>query len=701
MESSTTRASAPLAVDPSLLGAAAAKAAEAAGDASDPLAAIDAATGAFHHSLAGILPSVFVLEHGRLWLVSQRGYAVVPDGIRVQSGIMGRAVRLGRPQLATDVRADVDYVPALPGVCSELAVPLRVGGSVVGVLNVESERVLPEEAHRLLRPLELALSPLAAALRESRRLDLGALARLFVYFSSLRDADEIAALATASIPKVLPVEASQVVMWDDAGSPVVVATWQSDDAGVEPLGIDEIDRSRTLVDSSVVCQLLGAARATDGHDPSVVWLPLRANGEEIGALIGIGSGTIEADPAQLDTAALLAAHVAASLDAAAALDRERQSAVTDPLTGILNRRGLEAHLERALAASQKSRAPLSLLVFDCDDFKEINDRAGHAFGDSLLAEIARVLGSSLSAGVKAARLGGDEFVVVLPDAGMEVALKVGSELQAVLREGLTDAGFPLRISGGIATYPFDGASGSMLIRAADQALYAAKARGKDRISSFAELVRREQARITVEPFAEAGGERRGGAGRGDGSVLAEATEAAAALELEQSADRVCNRLCKSLVFVIGATGCMASRVIGDFVVDASGHALREVSLGEGATYRLSDFPLTSQVLESGEPVAISFLDGDVDPAEAFVLRELDMNALLMLPLYVRGEPWALIELYDMRLRRFSEDDVAVARFLVEQAGRRIEAIGPDEAPVSESPVYELPPDAGSWRPRTR
>jgi hypothetical protein len=115
MESSTTRASALPSVGPSHLGAAAAKAAEAAAGTSDPLAAIDAAMGAFHDALAGILPSVFVLERGRLWLVSQRGYAVVPDGIRVQSGIMGRAVRLGRPQLTTDVRVDVDYVPALPG----------------------------------------------------------------------------------------------------------------------------------------------------------------------------------------------------------------------------------------------------------------------------------------------------------------------------------------------------------------------------------------------------------------------------------------------------------------------------------------------------------------------------------------------------------------------------------------------------------
>ena len=99
------------------------------------------------------MPSVFVLEHGRLWLIAQRGYAVVPDGITVESGIIGRAVRLSRAQLASDVHADPDYVQALPGVVSELAIPLRAGRVVVGVLNIESERALPDGAAEALRPL--------------------------------------------------------------------------------------------------------------------------------------------------------------------------------------------------------------------------------------------------------------------------------------------------------------------------------------------------------------------------------------------------------------------------------------------------------------------------------------------------------------------------------------------------------------------
>src|SRR4249919_4146197 len=106
MERASARARVPRPLDAGLLAAAVKDAARAADAADDPVAAIDAAIDAFHAAIDGVLPSAFVLEHGRLWLVAQRGYAVVPDGITVESGITGRAIRLGRAQLAPDVKAD-------------------------------------------------------------------------------------------------------------------------------------------------------------------------------------------------------------------------------------------------------------------------------------------------------------------------------------------------------------------------------------------------------------------------------------------------------------------------------------------------------------------------------------------------------------------------------------------------------------------
>ncbi len=693
MERASARVGDPRPIEAALLAAAVRQAVHAAEAESEPVAGIDAAVEALHGAIDGLLPSVFVLEHGRLWLVSQRGYAVVPDGIDVRQGVVGRAVRLGRGQFVPDVTVDTDYIEALPSVVSEAANPLRRGRLTVGIFNLDSERPLPDGTLRLLRPLTAALVPRAEAFRASGILDLPALARLFVYLGSLRDPSEIAALTAASLARVLRVQTSQVWIWNEVGSPVELATWHADGYDGPMLSPDALEATRALVDPAVVCQLIQprGAKVRGAKRPPVIWMPLRANGEELGALVATCGDTGRIDPSHLDTAAVLAAHSAASLDAAIALQRERQSAMTDSLTGVLNRRGLEEKLELDLASAQERRMPLSVLVLDCDDFKEINDRAGHEFGDALLREVADVLARSLPEGAEVGRLGGDEFVVMLRGAGADAADALGGKIRRVLAEGLTDAGFPLKLSGGIATYPFDGATPTALLRAGDQALYYAKEAGKDRISSFREVVTRGSAAKDTSGVAAADDRRR--VPRGDGTILSEALVAAKAIEAEETADDVLSRLCKGLVFVVGATGCQASRVVGSYLVDAEKHALREISLGDEAAYRISDFPLTVETLRSGEPRAISFLEGEVDPAEAFILRELGMNAMLMVPLRVRGRSWGLVELYEMRLRRFNDDDIAIAQFLATQAERRLETIASVDAPRARLPVYELPPDS--------
>jgi GAF domain-containing protein len=86
------------------------------------------------------------------------------------------------------------------------------------------------------------------------------------------------------------------------------------------------------------------------------------------------------------------------------------------------------------------------------------------------------------------------------------------------------------------------------------------------------------------------------------------------------------------------------------------------------------------VLDTETIRSVSFLDDEVDSGEAFVLRELEMNAVMLVPLVVRGSSWGLVEIYDMRLRRFTTEDEALARFLVGQAGRRIDALGELSSP---------------------
>ena len=314
---------------------------------------------------------------------------------------------------------------------------------------------------------------------------------------------------------------------------------------------------------------------------------------------------------------------------------------TDPLTRILNRRGLEERLERELAVAQERRMPLSLLVIDCDDFKEINDRAGHEFGDALLREVADVLSRSIPDGAEAARLGGDEFVVMFPGAGSDVGRSARRADPHGARRGADGCRLPAEGLRGRLDVSVRRRDADALLRAGDQALYAAKAAGKDRVASFRELATRR-----APAAAARGGRSAGGTPPREERRLRSRSSRTRWPARRRSRPRrpstaICDRLCKTLVFVVGATACSASRVVGDYIVDATEHALREVSLGDEAAYRIADFPLTAEVLRSGEPRAVSFADGDVDPSEAFILRDLGMNALLMLPVHVRGKAWGL------------------------------------------------------------
>ena len=160
-----------------------------------------------------------------------------------------------------------------------------------------------------------------------------------------------------------------------------------------------------------------------------------------------------------------------------------EEAVRDPLTGLHNRR----HLDRALAADLARRprtGELSLLVVDIDHFKSINDRHGHAAGDAVLTSVAATLSAAVRDGDTAARLGGEEFVLVLPGAGPEAALERAEQVRrdvTVVRHLLDGADVGVTVSVGLAVCPADGSSPAALLAAADQALYTAKASGRDRV----------------------------------------------------------------------------------------------------------------------------------------------------------------------------------------------------------------------------
>ena len=160
--------------------------------------------------------------------------------------------------------------------------------------------------------------------------------------------------------------------------------------------------------------------------------------------------------------------------------RLSDAAVRDELTGLLNRRGFHELFETELERSRRSGQPLSLVVGDLDHFKALNDRFGHAAGDRALEQLSVILGAAKRRIDTAARIGGEEFAVVLPDSDQHAAFILAERMRREVRETFMYEPYDLTISLGVATFPMHGSDAITLIAQADEALYAAKALGRDR-----------------------------------------------------------------------------------------------------------------------------------------------------------------------------------------------------------------------------
>ncbi len=159
----------------------------------------------------------------------------------------------------------------------------------------------------------------------------------------------------------------------------------------------------------------------------------------------------------------------------------KSAAMSDPLTGLANRRAADQVLDAALATGE----PVLAVLIDIDHFKRINDTHGHACGDAVLARVARAIKACTRGGDLAARYGGEEFLVIVRGAGLDVSERIGARYcQAVrrLQADAEEARLPVTVSVGVAGSECNGrADRGALLAAADSALYQAKLAGRDRV----------------------------------------------------------------------------------------------------------------------------------------------------------------------------------------------------------------------------
>jgi diguanylate cyclase (GGDEF)-like protein/PAS domain S-box-containing protein len=166
----------------------------------------------------------------------------------------------------------------------------------------------------------------------------------------------------------------------------------------------------------------------------------------------------------------------------------REQATHDPLTGLCNRRYLEESLGRELHRARRGNSPLCVVMVDLDNFKQFNDTFGHDVGDSMLRELAQALSATLRKSDIACRYGGDEFVLVLPDSSLANTRQRLEQICVRVKEKQIRQSLPvpgsITVSAGIAAAPEHGSTAAELLHAADNAMYAAKQAGGDRVVAY-------------------------------------------------------------------------------------------------------------------------------------------------------------------------------------------------------------------------
>ena len=228
----------------------------------------------------------------------------------------------------------------------------------------------------------------------------------------------------------------------------------------------------------LTCELCGVIGGNSTCVPSLV------GGEVIGSVLVQHSAPLDASSKRrVEESMTQASPVLANLRNLA-LSQAR--ALTDGLTGLPNRRAIDDTLKRMAAHALRTSTPLGVVLFDLDHFKQINDLFGHEKGDEVLAAVGVATMSSLRASDFAGRFGGEEFILLLPDTDREGAVTVAENIRLALA-GLDVAGVsrPITASFGVAALPDDVDGPTVLLRAADRALYLAKSRGRNRVETLA------------------------------------------------------------------------------------------------------------------------------------------------------------------------------------------------------------------------
>ncbi|MDW8231884.1 MAG: diguanylate cyclase [Roseiflexaceae bacterium] len=450
---------------------------------------------------------IYLRNRDELVLQHQVGYHSVYERIPMGVGIISRTILSERPTLVADVSADPDFLGAIDGVVSEVCVPLRDKGKVIGALNIESRHgvVLTEDDLRLMIELAEHINVAIERARlyeqlQRRAQQIDALYGIMRDITGNLNLDDVLQTIVAQMLALIHAKRGALSLYDEQRNDLLVHLSVGMDynyAGVRlalgegAMGKAALKRQPVVVydyrawnERSLKCEAESTA--------NVLAVPLLAGDELIGAMSAGDSDlkrTFTDDDVRL--LSMFAQQATIAIKNARLFAEAQRLAITDPLTGIYNRRYFSVAARREFERARRHRRPLAVLIADLDDFKRINDSYGHPIGDQVLQAASSVFRRELRSGDLLARYGGEEIIAMLPETDNNGAARVVERVRLMLEQTAvaTDQGtVRVTASFGVAVFahPFTTPNVETLIDQADQALLRAKRSGKNRVEVWCE-----------------------------------------------------------------------------------------------------------------------------------------------------------------------------------------------------------------------
>jgi diguanylate cyclase (GGDEF)-like protein len=449
----------------------------------------------FHlHNVAILL---YDKETEQLCVRSQIGWDEGKDKIFLgcAEGLTGAALTKKQPVYAPDVSKDQRYICAAQSTQSELAIPLMVREEVVGVLDCQSDR-LDHFDHETIEMLTLFSTQASIALQNARLYSLErkrarqleAINSIAQKSTAVMELEELLACACVVIQQAFQVHHVSLFLRDE-GDLVLRAHRGSLTPCLPPGG-------RFPADAEPWVRVLGASGTIIEKDlaqrpepvrlfqeaASRLSIPLISFGQTLGVLTLYSSDANAFRESELEPLESVADICANSIQNSHYVERVKQLAYLDGLTGIFNRRFFEMRIMEEIERARRYGMNLAVVMADIDQFKKLNDEFGHLLGDEVLRQVSSVFSQNLRKIDVVCRYGGEEFALLLSQANAQQAYVIAEKLRKLV-EGWQFPGVPrpVTISAGVASFPEHGASRDEVVRAADNALYTAKQMGRNRI----------------------------------------------------------------------------------------------------------------------------------------------------------------------------------------------------------------------------